>query len=198
MANETIKGEITLPVNVARTIRDTKFHMIEGNMRFNALLERPWIHNMREVPSTLHQRMKFLTSDDVKIVEGEQHAAMEIFAVDEEKIGFQQSTNKTIIQNLKKRLSDAKGKWREVLPEVLWAYRATSKPSTGATPFSLVYGSEALIPVEVGEPSTRFWHALEESNHEAMNTTLELLDEKREVLLVWMAAQKQRIERYYN
>nr|XP_016499424.1 PREDICTED: uncharacterized protein LOC107818028 [Nicotiana tabacum] len=56
----------------------------------------------------------------------------------------------------KKRLDDAKGKWREVLPEVLWAYRTTSKISTGATPFSLVYGSEALIPVEVGKPSIRF------------------------------------------
>ncbi|XP_070004571.1 uncharacterized protein [Nicotiana sylvestris] len=55
--------------------------------------------------------------------------------------GQAKSTNKTIIQNLKKRLDDAKGKWREVLPEVLWAYRTTSKSSTGATPFSLVYGS---------------------------------------------------------
>jgi len=70
--------------------------------------------------------------------------------------GHAKSTNKTIILYLKKRLNDAKGKWREILPEVLWAYRRTSKSSTGATPFSLVYGAEALIPVEVGEPSIRF------------------------------------------
>lgn len=31
-----------------------------------------------------------------------------------------------------------------------------------------------------------------------MNTCLELLDEKREAALVQLAAQKQRIERYYN
>jgi len=85
---------------------------------------------------------------------------------------------------LKKRLNDAKGKWREVLPEVLWEYRTTSKSSMGATLFSLVYGFEALIPIKVGEPSARFRHASEESNHEAMNTSLELLDEKREVALV--------------
>ncbi|XP_019235803.1 PREDICTED: uncharacterized protein LOC109216128 [Nicotiana attenuata] len=66
------------------------------------------------------------------------------------------STNKTIIQNLMKRLTHAKGKWREILPEVLWAYRTTSKSSTRATPFSLVYGAEALILVEDGEPSIRF------------------------------------------
>ncbi|XP_070053780.1 uncharacterized protein [Nicotiana tomentosiformis] len=52
MASETTKGEITLPANVARTIQETKFHVIDGDMRYNALLGRPWIHNMRAVPST--------------------------------------------------------------------------------------------------------------------------------------------------
>nr|XP_009785416.1 PREDICTED: uncharacterized protein LOC104233682 [Nicotiana sylvestris] len=107
-------------------------------------------------------------------------------------------TNKTIIQNLKKKLESAKGKWRETLPEVLWAYWTTPKSSTEKTPFFLVYGAEALIPVEVGEPISRFWHASEESNHEAMAMALELLDERREASLVRMAAQKQKIERYYN
>nr|XP_009803536.1 PREDICTED: uncharacterized protein K02A2.6-like [Nicotiana sylvestris] len=65
--------------------------------------------------------------------------------------GQAESTNKTIIQKLKKRLENAKGKWKDVLPEVLWAYRTTSKSSTGETPFSLVYGFEALIPVEMIE-----------------------------------------------
>ncbi|XP_070017289.1 uncharacterized protein [Nicotiana sylvestris] len=102
--------------------------------------------------------------------------------------GQAKSTNKTIIQNLKKRLDDAMGKWREVLPEDLWAYRTTLKSSTGDTPFSLVYGSEDLITIEVGEPSARFRHISEESNHEAMNTSLELLNEKQEASLVRMAA----------
>ncbi|XP_070045588.1 uncharacterized protein [Nicotiana tomentosiformis] len=70
--------------------------------------------------------------------------------------GQAESTNKTILQNLKKRLIDANGRWKEVLAKVLWAYRTTSKSITGATPFSLVYGAEALILVEVGEPSIRF------------------------------------------
>ncbi|XP_070002571.1 uncharacterized protein LOC142165951 [Nicotiana tabacum] len=109
-----------------------------------------------------------------------------------------ESTNKTIIQNLKKKLDTAKGKWREMLLEVLWAYRTTPKSSIGETPFSLVYGAEALIPVEVGKPSTRFWHTNEESNNKAMATALELRDGRRESLLVRMAAQKQKIERYYN
>nr|XP_009758024.1 PREDICTED: uncharacterized protein LOC104210760 [Nicotiana sylvestris] len=66
------------------------------------------------------------------------------------------------------------------------------------TPFSIVYGVEALIPVEVEEPSARFWHTNEGSNNEAMATALELPNERREALLLRMAAQKQKIERYYN
>ncbi|XP_070009645.1 uncharacterized protein [Nicotiana sylvestris] len=83
MASETTKGEIILLVNMARTIQDTKFHVIKGDMRYNALLGRPWIHNMRAVPSTLHHMMKFPTMDGVKTVYGEQHTTKEMFAVDE-------------------------------------------------------------------------------------------------------------------
>ncbi|XP_070022565.1 uncharacterized protein [Nicotiana sylvestris] len=83
MASETTKGDIILWANVAGTIKDTKFHMIERDMGYNALLGRPWIHNMKAVPLTLHQMLKFPTSDDVKIVYREQHAAKEMFLVDE-------------------------------------------------------------------------------------------------------------------
>ncbi|XP_070013305.1 uncharacterized protein [Nicotiana sylvestris] len=66
MASETTKGEIMLPVNVAGTIQEMKFHMIEGDMRYNALVGRPWIHNMRAVLSTLHHVLKFPTPEGVK------------------------------------------------------------------------------------------------------------------------------------
>ncbi|XP_070025390.1 uncharacterized protein [Nicotiana sylvestris] len=112
--------------------------------------------------------------------------------------GQAESTNKTIIQNLKKNLENAKRNWREMLPKVLRAYRTTSKSSTGEMPFSLVYGTEALILVEVGELSARFRQANEGSNSKAMTTALKLLDEKREASLIQIAAQKKKIERYYN
>jgi len=112
--------------------------------------------------------------------------------------GQAESTNKIIINNLKKRLEKSKGNWPEELPGVLWAYRTTAKTATGETPFSLVYGSEALIPVEIGEPSMRFTLATEESNDEELRTNLDLLEQRREAALIRMAAQKQIIERYYN
>ncbi|XP_075101986.1 uncharacterized protein LOC142177397 [Nicotiana tabacum] len=95
-------------------------------------------------------------------------------------------------------LEAAKVYWPEELPRVLWAYRTTVKSSTGETPFSLVYGAEALIPVEVGEPTLRYFQADEESNNEAILINLELLEERKDLAHVRMAAQKQRIKRNYN
>ncbi|KAL2230406.1 UNVERIFIED_CONTAM: Gag-Pol polyprotein [Sesamum indicum] len=66
--------------------------------------------------------------------------------------GQTEVTNRTILQHLKARLSSKK-EWSDDLPGVLWAYRTTPRTSTGETPFSLVYGSEAVIPAEIGEES---------------------------------------------
>nr|XP_009587671.1 uncharacterized protein LOC104085360 [Nicotiana tomentosiformis] len=95
--------------------------------------------------------------------------------------GQAESTNKVIIQNLKKRFEASKGKWSEELLGVEWAYRTTAKSSTGETPFSLIYGEEALIPVEVGEPTMRYFRADEETYNKALLVKLELLDERRDL-----------------
>ncbi|XP_070008790.1 uncharacterized protein LOC142162246 [Nicotiana tabacum] len=97
-----------------------------------------------------------------------------------------------------KILEESKGKWPEVLPGVLWAYRTTTKTSTGKTPFSLVYKAEVLLSVEIGEPSMRYMHATEEANGEELRVNLDFLEERKEVPFIRMTAQKQMIERYYN
>nr|KYP68694.1 Transposon Ty3-I Gag-Pol polyprotein [Cajanus cajan] len=66
-----------------------------------------------------------------------------------------ESANKVILEELKKRLGEAKGAWAEQLPEVLWAYRCTPHSTTQETPFRIVYGSNAMLPVEIGKPSFR-------------------------------------------
>jgi len=47
----------------------------------------------------------------------------------------------------------AKGRWPEELLEVLWAYRCTPQSTTGETPYNMVYGTDVIILVEVGEPT---------------------------------------------
>ncbi|XP_019261414.1 PREDICTED: uncharacterized protein LOC109239321 [Nicotiana attenuata] len=91
--------------------------------------------------------------------------------------GQAESTNKIIIQNLKKKLEDAKGNWPDELPCMLWAYRAKAKSSTGEIPFSLVYGAEALIPLEIGETNIRYSRANEEANNEPLLIKLDFLEE---------------------
>ncbi|XP_070036916.1 uncharacterized protein [Nicotiana tomentosiformis] len=83
MACETTKGEITLPVNTAGIIQEVKVYVIEGDMRYNALLGRPLIHHMRAVPSTLHQVLKFPVPGGIKTIYGEQLTVKEMFAIEE-------------------------------------------------------------------------------------------------------------------
>ena len=52
-------------------------------------------------------------------------------------------------------MSDSKRDWDVKLPAALWAYRTTYKVTTKATPFSLVYGLEAILPIEFEVPSLR-------------------------------------------
>ncbi|XP_070043078.1 uncharacterized protein [Nicotiana tomentosiformis] len=73
-----------------------------------------------------------------------------------------------------------------------------AKSSTEETPFSFIYGAEALIPVEVGKPTLRYIRTDKEANNEALLVKLELLDERRDLAHIRMVAQKQRMERYNN
>ena len=63
--------------------------------------------------------------------------------------------NKAIVIELKKRLDDAKGRCVKKLPHELWTYQTTPCCSTGETPFSITYGSEAMILLETRFPTLR-------------------------------------------
>ena len=69
--------------------------------------------------------------------------------------GQAEVVNKVIVSGLKKMLDDAKGRWVEELPHVLWMYRTTRRRSTRETPFSMSYGTEVVIPIETGFPTLR-------------------------------------------
>ncbi|KAL0385975.1 UNVERIFIED_CONTAM: hypothetical protein Sradi_2991800 [Sesamum radiatum] len=87
--------------------------------------------------------------------------------------GQTEVTNRTILQSLKTRLEEAKGNWVEELPGVLWAYRTTLRRSTGESPFSLVYGTEAVVLVEIGEETLRVQRYEPTSNSSGTTCTQE-------------------------
>uniref|UniRef100_A0A2N9ICK3 Integrase catalytic domain-containing protein n=1 Tax=Fagus sylvatica TaxID=28930 RepID=A0A2N9ICK3_FAGSY len=68
--------------------------------------------------------------------------------------GAVEAANKNVKKILSKMTETYKD-WHEHLPYALCAYRTSVRTSVGATPYSLVYGMEAVLPVEVEIPSLR-------------------------------------------
>ncbi|XP_024026659.1 uncharacterized protein K02A2.6-like [Morus notabilis] len=112
--------------------------------------------------------------------------------------GQVEAINKILKYTLKKRLDDLKGRWAEELSKVLWAYRTTSRTTTGETPFLHGYGVETVLPVEIETPTLRTVVHNDEDNAEGMNGELDLLEEKRLNSQLRLVAYQQRTARYYN
>ncbi|XP_038687612.1 uncharacterized protein LOC119987002 [Tripterygium wilfordii] len=108
------------------------------------------------------------------------------------------SIQQDILDGIKKRLESSKGRWVEELPSVLWAYRTTPRRSTGESPFVLAYGTEAVIPLEIGLPTLRTQVFEEGNNDLAMERNLDLLQERRDRAMVRLAAYQQVLSRSYN
>jgi len=88
--------------------------------------------------------------------------------------------------------------WAEEVPRIVWAYHTTPQSSTMDTPFSLVYGSDAMIPVEIHESSPRFLSFVAEESNEERKVNLDLLDEAREEARIKAEAVKRRVEHQYS
>ena len=88
------------------------------------------------------------------------------------------------MSRLKKRLDDAKGKWVEELSHVLWTYRTTPRRSIRETPFSMSYGAEVVIPLEIGFPTLRTNSFTPSSNDGLLEKSLDLIEERRENAMV--------------
>ncbi|WCJ18434.1 hypothetical protein M5689_000786 [Euphorbia peplus] len=68
--------------------------------------------------------------------------------------GAVEAANKNIKKIVQKMALTYKD-WHEMLPYALHGYRTTVRTSVGATPYSLVYGMEVVVPIEVEIPSLR-------------------------------------------
>ena len=102
------------------------------------------------------------------------------------------------MNRLKKRLDDAKGKWIEELPHVLWTYRTTPRKSTGKTPFSMAYGAEAVIPLENDFPTMRTSTFTSDGNDELLKKSLDLVEERRENTMVQLAYYQHKLKQGYD
>jgi len=95
--------------------------------------------------------------------------------------GAVEAANKNIKKIIQKMVVIYKD-WHEMLPFALHGYRTSVRTSTGATPFSVIYGMEAVLPFEVEIPSLRVLMEtkLEEAEWvQARYDQLSFIDEKR-------------------
>ncbi|XP_042404605.1 uncharacterized protein LOC121994734 [Zingiber officinale] len=105
--------------------------------------------------------------------------------------------NREILRVLHARLDHMGGSWVDKLPSVLWALSTTPKEVTSVTPFQLVYGGEAVAPVEVGVKSDRVQH-YDEGNAERRLMELNMVDEARAKATIQITAYRQRMKQNYN
>ena len=95
--------------------------------------------------------------------------------------GAIEAANKNIKNILAKMVVTYKD-WAEKLPFALWCYKTSIHASTRATPYSLVYGSEVVLSIQVEIQSLRVLvetKVLEEDWAKARYEQLVLIDEKR-------------------
>ena len=102
------------------------------------------------------------------------------------------------MSRLKKRLDNAKGKWIEELPHVLWTYLTTPRKSTRETPFSMTYGVEVVIPLENSFPTLRTSTFTSDSNDELLKKSLDLVEEQRENAMVQLAYYQHKLKQGYD
>ena len=86
----------------------------------------------------------------------------------------------------------------EELSHVLWTYRTTSRRSTGKTPFSMTYGIEVVIPLEIGFPMLRTSSFTPSSNDGLLEKGLDLVEERRENAMVQLAYYQHKLKQGYD
>ncbi|GJT34301.1 reverse transcriptase domain-containing protein [Tanacetum coccineum] len=112
--------------------------------------------------------------------------------------GLVERANKSLGEGIKARLDERSKDWIGELSHVLWAHHTMIKSSNGETPFSLTYGTEAVIPAEIGMPTLRTAEVDLTKNDEALEINLDLIEEKREQAAIQEAKSKAKMEKYYN
>nr|KYP35159.1 Pro-Pol polyprotein [Cajanus cajan] len=115
--------------------------------------------------------------------------------------GQVEAANKILINLIKKHISSKPRNWHENLVQVLWAYRNSPRDATKNTPYKLVYGHEAILPIDINLQSIHIQKQNDlpiEDYWNLMYDELVSLEEERLIALQNLVQQKERVEKTYN
>jgi hypothetical protein len=115
--------------------------------------------------------------------------------------GQVECSNGMILQGMMSRIFDMLKPyaviWVQELPSVLWALRTTLSRATGHTPFSLLYESEAMVPIKLEHKSFCVQHFNEEQSDDSQVHNLTKLEELCEATIIQLARHQQAMRRYH-
>jgi hypothetical protein len=140
-----------------------------------------------------HQFREFAESFRIKLLNSSPYYA--------QANGQAESSNKTLIKLIKKKIEEHPKKWHEVLSEALWAHRISKHGATQVTPFELVYGQEAVLPVEINLQAFRVARQNDLSAVDYTNLMMDRIDdvsEERLKALREIEKEKLRVAKAYN
>jgi len=69
------KGQIRLPVQARSKVVEVNFIVVNAYSPYTAIIGRPWLHALGAVSSTLHQKVKYPSKDQIKELVGSQSMA---------------------------------------------------------------------------------------------------------------------------
>jgi hypothetical protein len=116
--------------------------------------------------------------------------------------GQVERANGMILDELKKRLyrenDKAPRQWLKELPAVVWGLRTQPNRNTGASPYFMVYGAEAVLPTYIAFRSPRIENFAENRSDEARKLEVNCSEERRLDSCVRTAKYLAVLRRYYN
>jgi len=95
-----------------------------------------------------------------------------------------ESSNKSLINIIKKLLEENKKNWHKKLTNALWANRLSTKKSIGMSPYELVYGMEAKFPSSLGIPTIKLLQEIQAEPNDMqrrVNQTIHLQQTREQV-----------------
>ena len=69
------KGQIRLPVQDNTDVVEMDFIVVDAFSPYTAIMGRPWLHSLGAISSTLHQKVKYPSGDQVLEIVGSQSMA---------------------------------------------------------------------------------------------------------------------------
>jgi hypothetical protein len=116
--------------------------------------------------------------------------------------GQVERANGMVLQAIKDRIfydvSNYATRWLAELPHVIWGLRTQVNSATGFSPFFLVYGLEAILPIDIafGAPRIQFYE--EGEAEQTRRVDLDSFEEQRLAAVMRQARHDQQLRRYHD